>query len=101
MLVTGIGMFTAFLFLVPLMAFAASSTVTLTTNQSYYAAGSTITVTGTVSPAPTSSGTSVAVSITAPNGAIADANQFLVSTAGTYSGTFVTGGPTYVNGTYT
>jgi len=50
--VTGMGMFIAFLFLAPLAVFAASSTVTVATDKSFYAATATITVSGTVSPAP-------------------------------------------------
>jgi len=102
--VTGIGMLVAFLFLVPLTAFAAGSvTVSSPTAGSFVAPGSTITVSGTVSPAPSVSGTSIAVSIAAPNGQVVDANQFAVATGtGSFSGTFVTGGPTYsVNGLYT
>jgi hypothetical protein len=99
--ITGIGMFFTFLFLAPLTAFAAT-TVTVKTDSSTYAAGATIHVSGTVSPAPTLTGTYVAVSITTPSGTTADANEFAVSTVnGSFSGTFV-GGPSYVpNGTYT
>jgi len=102
--VTGIGMLVAFLFLVPLTAFAAGSvTVTSPTAGAIVAVGATITVSGTVSPAPSASGTSIAVSIVAPNGQTADANQFTVATGtGAFSGTFVTGGPTYTGpGMYT
>ena len=97
--VTGIGMFVAFLFLVPFTAFAAGSiAVTSPTAGAFVAAGSTITVSGTVSNGTTGS---VAVSIVAPNGQTVDANQFTV-TGGAFTGTFVTGGPSYtVNGTYT
>jgi len=102
LLTTGIGMFIAFLFLVPFAAFAAGS-VTVTTDKSSYAGTATITVSGTVTPAPGVSGTSVAVKIAGPSGSTVDANQFLISAStGTYSGTFVTGGPSYAsNGTYT
>jgi len=100
--VTGIGMFIAFLFLVPLTAFAAS-TLTVTTDKTTYAVGATIKVSGTVTPAPGLSGTNVAVSIVTPSGSTADANQFTVNSAtGAYNGTFVTGGPTYTpQGMYT
>lgn len=97
--VTGIGMFIAFLFLVPFAAFAAGSiTVTSPTSGSFVKPGSTITVSGTVSNATSGS---VAVSIVSPNGQTVDANQFVVA-SGAFTGTFVTGGPTYTaNGTYT
>lgn len=99
--VTGLGMLVAFLFLVPLAAFAASSTVTV--NATYTAATNQVAVSGTVTPAPGVSGTNVAVEITSPTGVVVDANQFAVNSAtGAYNGTFVTGGPSYsVNGTYT
>jgi len=104
LLVAGMGMFIAFLFLAPLAVFAAGS-VTITTDKTFYAGTQTIKVSGTVTPTPTTSGTSVAVTIAGPNGATVDANQFVVSTTnGTYSGTFVTGGSGYTgagNGTYT
>jgi len=102
---TGIGMFIAFLFLVPLATFAAAPTVTITTDKTFYPSGTnTINVSGTVTPAPGVSGTYIAVSITAPNGGgSVDANEFAVNSAtGAYSGTFVTGGPTYAaQGIYT
>src|SRR5579872_4199768 len=94
----GIGMFIAFLFLAPLATYAASSTVTVTTDKTFYAAGTdTIHVSGTISPAPGVSGTFVAVSISGPNGAgVVDENEFAVNSAtGAFNGTFVTGGPTY------
>jgi hypothetical protein len=101
----GIGMFIAFLFLAPLAVFAASSTVTITTDKTFYPSGTnTINVSGTVTPAPGVSGTFVAVSISAPNGGgSVDANEFAVNSAtGAYSGSFVTGGPTYAaQGIYT
>jgi len=102
LLATGIGMFFAFLFLAPLVVFAAGS-VTITLDKTAYVSGNTIHVSGTVTPAPTTSGTSVAVTITGPTGATVDANQFVVSTTnGNYNGTFVAGGPLYTpNGTYT
>jgi len=85
LLVAGIGMFIAILFLAPLAVFAAGS-VTITTDKTFYAGTQTIHVTGTVTPAPSSSGTSVAVTITSPSGATVDANQFVVSiTNGNYS----------------
>ncbi len=82
--------------LTPPAAHAASSTVTILPNNSSYSVGATITVNGTVSPAPAVNGTNVAVIILSPSGATADANQFTINpTTGAYSGTFVTGGPTY------
>jgi len=102
--VTGMGMFIAFLFLAPFAAFAASA-VTLTTDKTFYAGTATINVSGTVTPAPGVNGTSVAITINGPTGAPSpvDVNQFLVNGAtGAYSGTFTTGGPNYkINGTYT
>jgi len=98
--ITGIGMFFTFLFLAPLTAFAAT-TVTVQTDASSYQPGATIHVSGTVSPAPTLTGTYIAVSIIAPNGVTADANEFEVGTNGSYSGTFVPGPSYSVNGTYT
>jgi hypothetical protein len=102
LLATGIGMFFAFLFLAPLAVFAAGS-VTITLDKTTYVNGNTIHVSGTITPAPTTAGTSVAVTITGPNNGLVDASQFVVSTAtGNYNGTFVAGGPQYtVNGTYT
>lgn len=94
----------ALLCLAPLTAHAATSSVTIQTDKSAYTAGTgTILVSGTVAPAPGISGTFVAISITSPNGTIADANQFVVNpSTGAYNGTFVTGGPTYgTQGTYT
>jgi len=101
LLVAGTGMFIAFLFLAPFAVFAAGS-VTLATDKSSYAGTATIHVSGAVSPTPTSA-SNVAVSISGPTGGTVDANQFAVSTTnGSYSGTFVTGGPSYAtNGTYT
>jgi hypothetical protein len=82
-------------------SFSAGS-VSIATDKSSYAGTATITVTGTVSPAPGSPGTNIAVTITGPTGATVDANQFAVSATGTYSGTFTTGGPNYAgSGTYT
>lgn len=95
----------AILCFAPLTSHAASPTsVSIMTNQSSYPTGTeTITVSGNVTPAPTVSGTYVAVSIIGPNGAMVDANQFAVSSAtGAFNGTFVTGGPTYnLQGAYT
>ena len=95
----------AFLFLAPFTAFATTTyTVTITspTAGALVKSGTPITVSGTVSPAPTSSSTYIAISIVEPNGQLADANEFLVATStGAFSGTF-TPGPSYsVNGTYT
>ena len=103
LLIAGLGMLIAFLFLAPLVAHAQSPSVTITTDKSAYAGTETITVSGTVSPAPGVSGTNVAVTILSPQGATVDANQFSVNSAtGAYTGTFTTGGPLYnVNGTYT
>jgi len=52
LLVAGIGMFIAFLFLAPLAVFAAGS-VTIKTDKTFYAGTQTIHVSGTVTPTPT------------------------------------------------
>jgi len=88
----------------PLAAHAASATLSVTTNQASFPAGNnTIQISGNVTPAPSVSGTYVGISIISPNGALSDANQFLVNPAtGSYNGTFKTGGPTYTSsGIYT
>jgi hypothetical protein len=92
----------AFLFLAPLASFAAGS-VTLTTDKTAYAGTVPIKVSGTVTPAPATSGTYIAISIASPSGQQVDANEFAVATGtGAYNGTFTTGGSSYsVNGTYT
>ena len=79
-----------------------AGSVTTTLDKTSYSGTTTIHVSGTVTPAPTTSGTSVAVTITGPQGATVDANQFVVSAkTGKYNGTFVTGGPGYsLSGTY-
>jgi hypothetical protein len=98
----GVGVFIALLFLAPLAVFAAGS-VTITLDKATYAGTQTIHVSGTVTPAPSSSGTNIAISITGPTGGTVDANQFPVSAStGNYNATFVTGGTSYaINGTYT
>jgi hypothetical protein len=102
LLVTGVGMFIAFLLLAPFAGFAAGS-VTIKTDKNVYPSGTNVIhITGNVTPPPASSGTFVAVSITGPTGGTVDANQFAVSTSGSYNGTFTTGGPSYASvGTYT
>src|ERR1700719_1605911 len=77
--------------------------VSVTIDKSSYSGTETIHVSGTVSPAPKSSGTYVAVSITSPGGSTVDANQFAVaSITGSFKGIFTTGGPAYsITGTYT
>jgi hypothetical protein len=82
---------------------ATTYSVTVATNAPSYTRGETVGVNGTVSPAPTNSGTYVGISILEPNGETADANEFPVSVGtGQYNGSFVTGGPTFSsNGTYT
>jgi hypothetical protein len=102
LLVAGAGMLMAFLFLAPMAAFAQSGSVTVTTDQPSYQPGATITVSGTVTPAPTASGTYVGISITTPTGVVADANEFEVAAStGAYSGTFQPGATYTPNGTYT
>ena len=105
------GMLTAFLFLVPLAAFAASNaaatsytiTITSPTSGMYIAPDSTITVSGAVSPPPTANGTYIGVSVLEPNGQIATANEFPVAlSTGDYSGSIATGGPNFATmGVYT
>src|SRR5579872_688795 len=90
--------------LTPLASHAASSAVTIKTNQTSYSVGTeVIAVSGNVTPAPGVSGTYVAISVLSPNGALADANQFAVNSAtGAFNGNFTTGGPTYsAQGAYT
>jgi hypothetical protein len=101
LLIAGIGMLMAFLFLAPLAAHAAGS-VTVGTDKTYYAGAATITVSGTVSPAPGVTGTNVAITIVGPTNSQVYANQFAVGSTGSYTGTLVAGGTLWnVNGTYT
>jgi len=98
--VTAIGVLVAFLFLVPVFANATSYTLTVKTDQSSYATGATVTVSGTVTPAP-AAGTAVGISVISPSGAQVAFISPQV-TAGSYSGTFVTGGTgNWVSGTFT
>jgi hypothetical protein len=101
--VTGIGVLVAFLFLAPLATAAASYTVTISspTAGSFVPSGTPITVSGTVSPAPSSSGTYIGISIVQPNGQTADANEFAVAmSTGDFNGTFTPGSSYAQNGTY-
>jgi hypothetical protein len=85
------------------VAIAATTKVTLQTNQSTYPVGlNKIFVSGNVTPPPSENNTWIGISIRSPDGAMVDANQFEVTLTGTFNGTFVTGGPTYTGpGTYT
>jgi hypothetical protein len=82
---------------------AEATTLTVTTSLGSYEGASTIYVSGLVSPTPVVSGNYVALTIKNYGGSIVDANEFLVTpNTGAYSGTFVTGGPTYAqSGLYT
>lgn len=82
---------------------ASSNTVTIQTNSPSYSGGTqTIRFSGTVTPAPAVNGTYIGVAITAPDGSLVYANEYLVSlTSGAYNGSCITG-PTFgAQGTYT
>ena len=91
----------AFLVLGPLAAFAAGETVTVTTNAQTYSGQATIQVSGTVTPAPSSAGTSVVVTTTGPMGAVDTGPAPVAATTGTYSYVFVAGSNLWAPGTYT
>lgn len=106
LLMAGVGMLLAFLLLAPLAAHAASSTITVSTDKSYYYGpngAATVSISGTVTPAPGVTGTNVAYTVVSPGGAQVIVGQTGVdATSGSYSATFVTGGTSsWVNGTYT
>jgi hypothetical protein len=91
----------AFLVLGPLAAFAAGETVTVTTNAQTYTGQATIQVSGTVTPAPTSAGTSVVVTTTGPMGAVDAGEGPVAATTGAWSYVFVAGSSLWAPGTYT
>jgi hypothetical protein len=91
----------AFLVLGPMAAFAAGETVTVTTNAQTYTGQATIQVSGTVTPAPSSAGTSVVVTTTGPMGAVDTGEAPVASATGTYSYVFVAGSNLWSSGTYT
>jgi len=92
---------TAFLFLSPFAAYAAGATVTVKTDQPSYFSAQTGSIFGTVTPAPTTSGTQIVITVKNPSGSQVLFNEVSVSTSdGSYSYQFVTGGPNWVTGTY-
>jgi len=85
----------------PLVALAAGAAVTVKTDQPSYSGAQSLTVSGTISPAPSSSGTNVVIKVSNPSGREVLLSEAPVSTAdGSYSLHFVTGGPNWVSGTY-
>jgi hypothetical protein len=91
----------AFLVLGPMAAFAAGETVTVTTNAKTYTGQATIQVSGTVTPPPTSAGTSVVITTTGPMGAVDTNEAAVAATTGTYSYVLVAGSSLWAPGTYT
>src|SRR5215472_879797 len=75
----------------PTVAYAAT-TVTVATGATSYSGSATVTITGSVTPVPTVP-TNVVLTITNPNGGIADVSSNVVSlSTGTYSYSVVAGG---------
>jgi hypothetical protein len=91
----------AFLVLGPMAAFAAGETVTVATNAQTYTGQATIQISGTVSPAPSSAGTSVVVTTTGPMGAVDTGEAPVIATTGMYSYVLVAGSNLWAPGTYT
>jgi hypothetical protein len=91
----------AFLVLGPMAAFAAGETVTVSTNAQTYTGQATIQVSGTVTPPPTSAGTSVVITTTGPMGAVDTNEAPVAATTGTYSYVLVAGSSLWAPGTYT
>lgn len=91
----------AFLVLGPVAAFAAGETVTVSTDAKSYSGNATIQVSGTVTPAPSASGTAVVVTTKGPMGAVDTGTAPVAATSGTYSYVLVAGAPSWVAGTYT
>lgn len=92
----------AFLVLGPVAAFAAGETVTVSTNAQSYSGNASIQVSGTVTPAPSATGTDVVVTTTSAKTGVVDAGTAPVTpVTGAYSYVFVAGAPTWVAGTYT
>jgi len=92
---------TAFLLLSPFAASAAGATVSVKTDQASYSGVTSFTVFGTVSPSPTTSGTEIVIKVLTPAGATVIYTETTVSTSGSFTDTFVTGGPNWIMGTYT
>jgi hypothetical protein len=91
----------AFLVLGPMAAFAAGETVTVATNAQTYTGQATIQVSGTVTPAPSSAGSSVVVTTSGPMGAVDTGEAAVAATTGTYSYVLVAGSSLWAPGTYT
>jgi len=91
----------AFLVLGPALAFGATRTMTLSTNNPSYVGQATISVTGTVSPAPTISNTAVVVTTKGPAGAVDIGEATVATGTGAFTYVFVSGGSAnWVTGTY-
>jgi prefoldin subunit 5 len=93
---------TAFLLLSPFAASAAGATVTVKTDQANYSGVQSLTVFGTVSPAPSASGSNIVINIKNQlTHATVISSEAAVGTDGTYTTGFVTGGsPNWTQGTY-
>jgi hypothetical protein len=93
----------AVLVLGPAVTFAATNTMTLTTNQTTYAgSGQLIQVSGTVTPAPTTANSAVILTTKGPMGQVDIGNAPVATGTGSFAYTFVTGGTSsWVTGTYT
>jgi len=84
---------TAFLLLSPFAASAAGATVTVKTDQTSYSGAQTLSVFGTVTPAPTATGTNIAIKVTnQATHATVLITVAGVDTNGNYNTRFVTGG---------
>jgi hypothetical protein len=94
------GMLAAFLVFAPALAYAATTTVTVSTDKPAYRGAAAIAITGTVSPAP-GSGTSVSIKITNPgNTAVFVDSQPVTAGTGAFSSSTVAGGTNWITGTY-
>jgi len=93
---------TAFLLLSPFAASAAGATVTVKTDSTSYGSAQTLTVFGTVTPAPTLSGTNIAIKIfNQATHAVVEYTVTPVGTDGAFNTVFVTGGSAgWTPGTY-
>ena len=92
----------AFLVLGPALAFGATRTMTLATNNPSYAGQATISVTGTISPAPTIANTAVVVTTKGPAGAVDIGEASVATGTGAFTYVFVSGGSAmWTTGTYT
>jgi hypothetical protein len=92
----------AVLVLGPAVAFGATLTMTLQTNQPTYAGQSTIIVSGTVTPAPTISTTAVVITTKGLSGAVDIGEATVATGTGAFTYTLVSGGSSaWTSGTYT